>query len=337
MALQTDLPLKTTITDEKGNARPDALAYCLVLSTSDTNSDGEPDDITGIQKIVTKRADSNGVVEFDATDLPTSYAAGASAEENYVVIDAKAIDSGSGEPLGGGRFANLNASTEPSATDYVAAYQLEQALPSSVSYRWRAEDLNLSDGDTGVFDPIKGGIPLQPVNVPVYRENAINGKAAFEYDGGEAHQNDEVNDSFGFTQPNYTVVVAKMDTESKNRVVTGNADDSGTTRQLLTLDNNGPSAAMYAGSFLGDQAAGTSWHIVGGYFNGANSEFRFDGSSVATGDAGSNGQTGITLGGNQGATSNFLNGKIAEVIIAESPTSSDISDIDSYLQTQYAL
>jgi hypothetical protein len=153
MALDTTLPIQTTIVDDEGNARPDALAYCIVFDTSDTNSDGEPDDIDGVEDIITKGADSNGVVEFTELDLPVTYPNGGTPEEKYLAIDSKAIDDGSGEPLDNGRFAVLDSTNESNASDYVAAYQLESTLPSGteIHYEFVSDNTNAVVETQGVY------------------------------------------------------------------------------------------------------------------------------------------------------------------------------------------
>jgi len=275
--------------------------------------------------IFTVTTDSNGEYAFTDKDLPATHPNGGTVTEDTVHI-----------------FAELGSPSNPRQAVPIRPWQpysLETELPSSVSYQWEADSLSLSDGDkVSTWGATKGGIDLQAVGSPVYRTSEINGEPAVKYNGtDEAHQNNENNASFSFSQPNYTVAVCKMDTISKNRVVTGNFDDTNSTRQILTLNNAGPGISIYAGSYIGDGTADKNWHILGGYFDGANSELRLDGSLNTSGDAGSNDQTGVTLGANQAVSGNYLDGKIAEVLIAESPSDSDITDIESYLSTKYGI
>jgi hypothetical protein len=303
------------LTDAQGN--PIQGAEIIAVHHGGANvSDGDVFRVT---------TDSNGEYAFTDADLPATYSKGSTATTEYVDLYA--------------RIGSSNDIRRATPIHPWQGYQLEATLPASVSYQWAASDLNLNDGDTvSTWTASKGGVDLQAVGSPVYRASEINGESAVEYNGiDEGHQNDENNASFSFSQPNYTVAVCKMLNSQGNRVVTGNFDDTNDVRQILTLNNGDPGISVYAGSFLGDGRADTNWHILGGYFDGASSEFRLDGSLNTSGDAGSNDQTGITLGANQAVSGNYLDGQIAEVLIAESPSDSDITDIESYLSTKYGI
>jgi hypothetical protein len=89
---------------------------------------------------------------------------------------------------------------------------------------------------------------------------------------------------------------------------------------------------------LGDDPYGdTNPHILGGYFDSSNSELRVDGMVEAVGNAGSQGLDGLNVATNQKVASNYFDGKIAEILIAESPTAAELDNIELYLSTKYGI
>jgi len=268
------------------------------------------------------QTDTNGEYSFTDRDLPATYAIGGTVKEDTVHI-----------------FAELGSPSNPRQAVPIRPWQpysLEGTIPASVNYQWEADSLSLSDGDEVLtWSATTGGINLSSTGSPIFRSSGIKGEPAVEYNGvDEAHQSAS---AFTITQPNALYVVCKQDANTKHRVVTNNGSQGG-SRQFLTLENSGPRTAMYAGSFLGNgDYDDTNPHILGGYFDGSNSELRVDGSVEATGDAGSQDLDGLTVGANNIIQSNFFKGKIAEVLIAESPSSADLDSIEAYLSNKYGI
>ena len=82
---------------------------------------------------------------------------------------------------------------------------------------------------------------------------------------------------------------------------------------------------------------GSSFQINSLVMNGASSEAWTDGVSIGTGNPGTNGLNGITIGNNRNENES-LRGDIAEFILySDSKGSSDRSSIESYLSDKYAL
>jgi hypothetical protein len=271
MTIDTSLPIQVTITDENGNARPDALGYCILLNTSDTNSDGEPDDIDGIEKVITKRADSNGVVEFTSSNLPITYLKGTTPEEKYAVIDAKAIDDGSGEPLGNSRFPVLNASNEPAASDYIVAYQLEETLTKIHNYP-------LDDNTEKPAQDNEGTNDLK-FNGPAYKSDSqYVGGYAVDFDGADdllRSQNEipEIN-----TNNSWAIfATVNANDNSRGSIVSNRESGTNLTAEVAIDDANNLSYQLYDGSSYVASALGISVQTGKNYRIVAT----FDGSSPA--------------------------------------------------------
>jgi len=79
-----------------------------------------------------------------------------------------------------------------------------------------------------------------------------------------------------------------------------------------------------------------SYHVVCAHFNGASSELWLDGSSIATGDAGTEGFEGLHVF-SRFTEANGISGRIAEVIYYDTVTTAStmVADIMSVLECEY--
>lgn len=338
MALDTSLPITCTITDDDGNARPDALAYCLVLNTSDSNSDGEPDDIDGVEKTITKRTDSSGVVDFTENDLPATHSASETPKEKYTIISAKAIDDGSGEPLENGRYPVLDASNEPAASDYVAAYQLESQIPGSddLILRISARDDDRSAQSITSMPDLSGNVNDLSGQAKLI-DGGINGKKTYRFDGGD----DFMEVLFGniYSQPNHIFAVFQIQNVDVSTFDTL-LDSYSNIQQLIQYKSGGSvhEYEMYAGSAFGSDGvfAPDGQPSVGAFlFDGAGSELDVDG-DIVTGDPGGGELDGISLaerggGGNNGQVD------IGEILVYPQDKSGIKSDVLSYLESEWGI
>lgn len=96
---------------------------------------------------------------------------------------------------------------------------------------------------------------------------------------------------------------------------------------------------IYAGGagYVTGQVIDTSFHIYQATFNGASSDIRVEGGVATTGDPGSTGVNGITIGASGGDTE-LLDGDLAEIILYDSALStSDLNSVGEYLADKYAL
>jgi hypothetical protein len=145
MAIDTSLPISnkgtngSPITDSGGNPVQGVEVTLWRRALNDSNSDGEGDEITDTKLLARTQSDSNGEFEFTENDLPVTYVQGDPEVIYYCTVHAIRVEAGSGDPLDNGRIKTYNATNEPEASDYMAAYSLEQVYPSSVIHSYVAE------------------------------------------------------------------------------------------------------------------------------------------------------------------------------------------------------
>jgi len=113
-------------------------------------------------------------------------------------------------------------------------------------------------------------------------------------------------------------------------------DTSGVNRSLMY--QNGAAYELFAGASLAGGSRTNSPRVLGGVVNGASSSLYISArTAVATGAAGANGITAITMGA-AFVPSTYLNGKIAEVAIYSGAlTAAQINALLAYFGTRYAI
>jgi hypothetical protein len=163
----------------------------------------------------------------------------------------------------------------------------------------------------------------------LYRTNIVNGLPAIRFDG--------VDDNLaatGFTlnQPStiVAVFVQRMDPADNKGLLDGASADFS---RYLFVAGSGNTLGLYAGTTLNGPTltVGTAYYAVA-IFNGGSSSVRVNGGSPSSGNAGSSGASGITIGSaNNGAGSQYAQFDFAEVFGYNSALSADyIADINAY-------
>jgi hypothetical protein len=169
-----------------------------------------------------------------------------------------------------------------------------------------------------------------------------NSKPSLIFDG----TNDRlVNSTLSYSQPDTAFAVCKRDSatgsadtifDSYNNVqhVLYNTGTVETTNQRYALAANVP--------LQGSAFAGASLSIISGLFNGATSLLHANGSQIASGNAGSNGLSGLSIGNLRGNPSPAIGGyeftgKISELILYASNQSANRTAIESNINAHYAI
>jgi len=155
-------------------------------------------------------------------------------------------------------------------------------------------------------------------NQPTYTTSVLAGRAGIVFDG----TNDRLsNTSINMTRPYAVLLVCKTDnaTGGDRQYAFDGRTTSPDSRSLLALrgdSTNRPS--IWAGSW-GQHAdtTDTNFHVFRAYFNGASSSIGIDGDVDATAD--------------------FLDGTICEIVVLDSPSASDMNDIEGYLAWRWGL
>lgn len=115
--------------------------------------------------------------------------------------------------------------------------------------------------------------------------------------------------SAALSQPNTLYCVGKYDATSSHYLMDGITDSQ---RHVMGQINGND--AILAGSVLAGVATNTNPHILGASFNISSSAFRRDGVVIASGDAGSQQLSGLTIGARRWIT-NFHDGWIGSIIL----------------------
>jgi hypothetical protein len=290
MAIDTSLPIQGTVTDDQGNAREGAEVRLYRLDTEDTNSDGEPDNITGLTFLARQQADANGDFSF-SDSLPGTYVAGQSEEIEYVAVVAHGLDSGSGEPLDNGRFPVLDAENEQNSTMYITAYsKKEDRVPDAATFRVSLqEETGFSDGDriNTLTDQI-GSKDLTDGAGLDYTASAINGYPAAFSDGVDDGLGlDSWGDSYSLPYTVSGVFQRVEDTGFGIHVCwRGGASGSLAGGVYPSRSDYGSSTFdLFNGTALNGPNADNNPHAYVAVFDGVDSVFNVDGTEF-TGDAG---------------------------------------------------
>lgn len=164
----------------------------------------------------------------------------------------------------------------------------------------------------------------------------INGNQAGEFDGAD----DYLDVSFGTTlsQPTHFFIVAQMTASPNefNEIITG---DDTTDRQAIAGDNdaNGDDWTLFAGTRLNSGLTfDETPHIISGLFDGTNSVLRLDGTQIASGDAGANSLSGLTVGSHP-FQFNYTAVNVGESLLYPMDKSGVQSDVESYLSNKWGI
>lgn len=173
---------------------------------------------------------------------------------------------------------------------------------------------------------------------PTYRTNVLNSLPVVRFDGGDFLR---YVTTISFAQPNTVFAVAKRTgTGTRQYVFDGGEGGAGTgERHLLALYNTN-NAQMWAGAWLDGGASDTAWHLFRLHYNGGSSTFHRDGSSAASGNAGTHAfENGINIGaGRTSGNPDKLDGDVAEILVySRTLTAQEISDVEGYLTSKWGL
>jgi len=197
------------------------------------------------------------------------------------------------------------------------------------------EITNLDDKGASDFDLIGADGPYWTNNVSV-----INGKAAAYFDGATAYL--QTNFSTTFSQTNIYFVVASVGSSPASALQfffdSGTAGDA---RNAVYVNSRVVNHFAGVGYTEADAAyVDNRFYLWEFHFAGSNSRMLTNGVAYASGNAGTDGQHGITLGSRYGGDpgSYGFKGNIARVILFNSPiTAGNLTSLRTYFQTNYNL
>lgn len=168
-------------------------------------------------------------------------------------------------------------------------------------------------------------------NQPAVATNALNSRPAIDFDGS----NDSLGAAFTLSQPVRIFCVGNLRaTNSQTQLFDGTSQNS-----MRLYVNSATEIAMFAGGNLAATVASlTGWFVWECVFNGASSSLIRNGTTLASGNAGSSAPGGLRLAVLGSGTSNFTNCQIAEVVLySRAITAGEAGSVRSYLAGKYAI
>jgi len=190
---------------------------------------------------------------------------------------------------------------------------------------------------SGFGRDLTAGFPNQ---APIFHQNAINGRAAIEFDGAQSLLK-TYGSTFTIAQPDtFFIVYKSLDDNSANPAFVVDSRDA-STRQVFGK-SDASKAGIYANIHL--DAANTAYpftnfQIWSGTYNGTSSSVYQNGYQVATGSAGAAALNGLTVGGLNSTTQygyELSHSLVAEILFYDGALSStDRSAVTDWLQEKY--
>lgn len=141
--------------------------------------------------------------------------------------------------------------------------------------------------------------------------------------------------SGAFTQPVTIFVVAKRNVQGVNESITDNSGIGNFVIQPRTFNTYTVNAGT---SLNSSDATDTNFNIIAVQYNTTNSNIFKNGGPATNGDVGSNTMEGLTIGSNNGGTTNFLNGSVKFVFVKNTLlTDDEMNQMGNYLADRFSL
>jgi len=191
------------------------------------------------------------------------------------------------------------------------------AIPDSAVHQYDASTLSLSDGDSvSSWTDSIGTADASAVGGPTFQDNSLNGLPVVDFDG-----DDSFDASFSLSQPYSMTVVVELDIADGSYL--WSSDTGGSHPHLQNLDSStirwdaGSQLDFNVNDYTGNYIIFTS------IYNGSNSVLRRNGSSVGTGNAGTDGiSSNFHIGERRGSK---MNGRIAELVVYNDDISGQVA------------
>lgn len=169
-------------------------------------------------------------------------------------------------------------------------------------------------------------------NRPSFVTAALNGYPIVRFGG--THYLQQATFSL-IAQPLTRFTVVKTLATGTQPIADG-TDFGGAVREVVWSDNG--TYKWYAvGGVVNGQATDAAWHIIVTVWNGASSVIRKDGGAGLTGNPGSAGFEGLTLGAFADLSSRGTDDMAAVLVYSGALSSADINAVGNYLATKYGL
>jgi len=216
-------------------------------------------------------------------------------------------------------------------------------VPDAVNLyaRYSADTLSLADGDpvNTWADQTNNGFDLTQGVAATFESSGFNSNPVVEFDGN----NDNLEVQWGvLSQPYHVFLSFKMLTLPSDKSYILNPEVATNGSQWFGVDNRtqfgiSDAFSMAAGGTVRtNNTADTNPHIASLLYDGGSSDLRIDGSSIASGDAGTFPLDGFMLGGRPSG-SDMAHVQIGEVLVYEVNNSSNDATIETYLSKSWGI
>lgn len=172
------------------------------------------------------------------------------------------------------------------------------ASTASLVYHYDANTFSASDGDTvGNWPDEQGNRNLSAEGSPTYKASGINSNPGIYYSGSSSNEHSNTGGG-SISQPVTVFFVYKITDSTSNHWFNKEAVDAGEISQFALRNHSSDMTVDMRG---GNNIRGSSWSsgtplLITGIYDGSNSELRKNGSSVKTGDVGTNAIEGVEIG-----------------------------------------
>ena len=212
--------------------------------------------------------------------------------------------------------------------------QRDPLRASGLTHRWRASNLDLSDGDVvSTWEDMVAGADLSAAGAPSYKEDVIGGQPVVRFDGVDDFMTSSYADSISQPHEIYTVAQLRATTSELQWLHDGESSDEHIFR---SNDNDTWESRAGTSSYTGSNSD-TDVHVFRVLFDGSDSQFDVDDTTDGTGSVSVVTSNGMTL---CARSDNNFNGNwdVAECLHYERPlTSQGRADLYSYVNTQYGI
>lgn len=210
---------------------------------------------------------------------------------------------------------------------------------AKLKYWFKMQSLGVHS-DNDVINTLPDSSPnnLSSTNIAAqwrYYNNVVNGQAVMRAAAAMGYY--KVTFPKTLAQPITVVAVSHVaDVNGAHRVVFGGIDltDNDTLYYTATsakLTFGGSSSVTQA------VASGTGWLITTVIFNGASSSLYVNGALNTTGNVGTGGLAGLTVGAYEDGSSQFVGDMTEIVVINDVISTADRNNLEKYLETKYGI
>ena len=207
------------------------------------------------------------------------------------------------------------------------------ALPDSgLLHRWDVSE----EDDISTVSDLSGSADLDAIGSPSIDTDGINGVQAALLDGTDDGFESDLN-ALNLSQPFEIFFVAERDSTKRMRAYTTGQDDGETVLSDWSVDDGDTEYRLVAGNGISGGTPDQNPHFTTALCDGNDGVLRVDGTTIASGDVGSNNLNDIRVGVSR-LDSRWFSGHWGELLIYD-PTDNgyDRTEVENYLSNKWGI